>query len=109
MNKPNFTAQEIRDAYPNPRAFKNADTTGKCYCVGGAFAAYVYNIDLNEANEATRFPTESIIRLAAHKANPSLHGNLCEALVCDLVTANDEGNFERAWQCVQELLKIRKY
>jgi hypothetical protein len=103
MSKPNFTVQEIRDAYPTPVAFKHADDCN--YCVGGALVMFLANIIPADQHEEVRFPSEASIRAAVEKYNYNIPYEIVEYCVSKLVYRNDLGDFDIAWAEVDCLLK----
>jgi len=105
MSKINFDVRQIRDAYPNPVEYAKGDLSCS-YCVGGAFVMYVENLN-NEENlsELYRFPSEASLRVTCEKLNFSTDKDVIDAIVSEIVTQNDAGNFESAWNWLDNLIK----
>jgi len=100
--------EEIRKRYPNPvKAGGSVDPLS--YCTGGAVCLF--------ADLPVHFPLIHRLAEALRKLNPELssyvvkneHGwSKAASYALSIITANDAGDFERAWQLVGEALEWKK-
>lgn len=93
---------EIREKYPSPIRACQYNGLPECYCVGGALCL--------AAGMDQPFPDSSEILQAAKVYNKSL--SVCcseeyataKIMAERIVAQNDIGSFEKAWECLEELL-----
>ncbi len=93
------TVAEIRRQFPNPtRAPEQHQNRIGRYCVGGAFLLSLGGDILTDA-----FPGQS--QLAREFLRQGLCGGRdAYTIAYLLIHANDNGNFERAWELLEEVL-----
>jgi hypothetical protein len=75
------------------------------YCVLGALNLF---LDSNNNCSCHRFPSVAITLidgLPLSEANPKLTRDERCQYVTDIILANDEGDFDKAWQILDEALK----
>ncbi len=70
---------------------------GDC-CVGGAMQLEI------EPNNARPFPGTTSLAETLRKKNPRLDYETSQRAACKIITANDAGKFEDAWQIVEDAL-----
>ena len=95
---------EIKTRFPNPQRCQDDGLPNPVgYCVGGAFLMYLTGVQ-ESPDGNTRYPIEEHLVPALQNANPTLSEERAEILVVELLTENDNGNFDRAWEILEELL-----
>lgn len=101
MNHKELVA-EIRRRFPNPATYAhNADR--ECYCVGGAFMDY---IDHPRGRFPWRFPLRECLADALH-SHTGKSRRLCERFADRILADNDRGDFDSAWQGLEDALDPR--
>ena len=104
-----ITVENIRQAFPEPISYKDAQLHAPYYCVGGAFAMYVKDKTPDNLSEGERFPMNEQLLQLAIVINPTIEPTLALALIDEMTEHNDKGEFELAWLCLDQLLRIREY
>lgn len=90
-----ITAAEIRAKYPNPSACGVSHDESN-YCVGGALCQFL--------GEDYRFPLPGEMADRLGRINPSLNADRALEFGFEIMNANEEQNFDRAWQLLDEAL-----
>lgn len=90
-----MTVREIREKYPDPHSARTHWFEGE-YCVGGALCKSVYGPD------SVGMP-QSFFRVL-QTVNPRLDETAALNYEAAITEANDDFEFERAWQLLDEAL-----
>lgn len=90
--------KQARAKYPNPIKASKADCTD-CYCVGGAICR-VLGRDI-------AFPGSFALDSILTYANPNLRGIRGLDFARRIISANDKGKFEKAWELADEALNFK--
>jgi len=93
--QPKRLAERIREAYPNPVCYEGQVWSRKNYCV--LIAAHFFG----GSSTAEGYSG------ALEALNPKLEHKNAMKRGCDIAVANDSGNFERAWQLLDEALEAK--
>ena len=98
-----ITVEEIRARYPNPRAKGEIFRLGE-YCVGGALMLWLCDQRGCYAPIGYSFPNGDRLSWTLRMLNPAIDYALACSFSCDLIHANDTGDFEKAWRLLGEAL-----
>lgn len=89
------------------RAKFNAPCTSYCprgrYCVGGAFVLGFYGQQPDPI--LPTFPTIQQLANTIKAANPALEATEANIYACDVIIANDNREFDRAWSILEEAMQ----
>lgn len=96
----------IRDLYPNPVAMDRTTDPDQCYCVGGAICLYTNTT--SESGDVPTFPNEETLARALQSINDTLRARRAKDYAEDIINANDNGNFEDAWNIAREATEIEE-
>lgn len=96
-----FDARVIRALYPHPITARGLRLTERGYCVGGALQCYV---DGFEVPRGGTFPSPHTLSQVLSRANPRLNRFEARCLAGRITSANDTGDFEKAWDWLDEAL-----
>jgi len=103
--RPYIDVNEIRNAYPNPQRFQDGWGLWNSYCVGGAFQRFIGKEDdrCKKWVSLVGFPNEAeLTKWFMEFGIPDADAFLkAERLMSD----NDSGDFEGAWQALKEALE----
>lgn len=106
------TVSQLRKMYPQPKRASDKARTAGDYCVGGALCRYLAAIkpdtkftkhmqDRNLSVGSCSFPSVHTVAEALKIANPWISLDRANELAYDVITYNDRGNFEPAWDSLQ--------
>lgn len=96
-----FDARVIRALYPHPIPARCLRMTERGYCVGGALQCYVEG---REVPSGGAFPSPHTLSAVLRRANPRLNRFEARSLAGQITSANDTGDFAKAWERVEEAL-----
>ncbi|HKJ70321.1 MAG TPA: hypothetical protein VKA55_01015 [Gammaproteobacteria bacterium] len=96
-----FEARLIRALYPHPIPARCLRMTERGYCVGGALQCYVEG---REVPSGGAFPSPHTLSGVLCRANPRLNRFEARSLAGRITSANDTGDFDRAWDHLEEAL-----
>lgn len=96
-----FHARVIRALYPHPIPARCLRMTERGYCVGGALQCYV---DGFEVPRGGAFPSPQTLSRVLVRANPRLNRFEARHLAGQITSANDTGELDKAWECLDEAL-----
>lgn len=95
----------VRALYPNPIPARCLHLTERGYCVGGAVQCY---LDSKEIPWGGAFPSPHTLSAVLRRANPRLNRFEARTLAVQITSANDTGEFERAWEKAEEALTLHQ-
>ena len=98
-----ITVEDIRARYPKPRAKGQIFRPGE-YCVGGALLLWLCDRHGFCAPNAYLFPNGNLLSRTLQMVNPAIDHALACCFSCYLISANDSGDFEKAWRLLGEAL-----
>ncbi|HKJ86908.1 MAG TPA: hypothetical protein VKA48_00105 [Gammaproteobacteria bacterium] len=98
-----YDIRAIRSMYPHPMPARCLHLTERGYCVGGAIQCYV---DRKEVPFGGAFPSPHTLSAVLRRANPRLNRFEARTLAGQITSANDTGEFERAWERAREALTL---
>lgn len=100
-------ADEIRKAFPNPSSGSSYHTP-RGYCVGGAFLNWInYSISPEfSTKELHSFPPINIVSRALQLTNPNLSKVQYDDFARNIISYNDEGEFDKAWMELERAFSI---
>jgi hypothetical protein len=96
-----FDARVIRALYPHPIPARCLRMTDRGYCVGGALQCYVEG---REVPRGGAFPSPHTLSAVLRRANPRLNRFEARSLAGQITSANDTGDFDKAWERLEEAL-----
>jgi hypothetical protein len=96
-----FDARVIRALYPHPIPARCLRMTERGYCVGGALQCYVEG---REVPHGGAFPSPHTLSGVLRRANPRLNRFEARSLAGQITSANDTGQFDKAWERMEEAL-----
>ena len=100
MTRKRLSVTAIRAKYPNPvTASPGRDSDVDAYCVGGAFCRFTGCVLAFPLPYHLAFELERHARVDLSRA---------EQYAGDIIRANDDGDFERAWMLLDEVLQTRR-
>ncbi|MEF8792398.1 hypothetical protein [Thiohalorhabdus sp.] len=91
----------IRALYPHPIPSRCLRLTDRGYCVGGALQCYVEGFEVPRGGA---FPSPQTLSRVLSRANPRLSRFEARRLAGRITSANDTGDFDQAWDCLDEAL-----
>lgn len=103
MNKP-VTMEAIRAFYPRPKNATKPYMAGELnvgYCVGGALCKYIGHTEAN-------FPIVAVLADCLMEANPELDEHDAMSYALDIVTHNDNDDFDAAWEVLHRALSVKE-
>ncbi|MFA9460185.1 hypothetical protein [Thiohalorhabdus methylotrophus] len=98
-----YDVRAIRSMYPHPMPARCLHLTERGYCVGGAIQCYV---DRKEVPFGGAFPSPHTLSAVLRRANPRLNRFEARTLAGQITSANDTGEFDRAWDRAKEALSL---
>lgn len=105
MHQP-ITVEKIRAMYPDPVISSKGIENGR-YCVGGALCLYT-GIESRIPMTATLANRLRVINPALWDKTPRTLKDMGSTYAFQIITANDDGDFEKAWQLLGEALTFSK-
>ena len=96
-----YDVRAIRAMYPHPVPARCLRFTERAYCVGGALQCFVEQMEVPRGGA---FPSPHSLSAVLRKANPHLNRFEARALAGQITSANDTGDFQRAWERLEESL-----
>jgi len=96
-----YDVRAIRAMYPHPVPARCLRFTERAYCVGGALQCFV---EQTEVPQGGAFPSPHSLSAVLRKANTRLNRFEARALAGQITSANDTGDFQRAWERLGEAL-----
>ena len=102
MQLTRLTIAAIRAAYPEPRQAWHDPSPGHTgdYCVGGAFC-----LSSGIWSAGKTFPSPSDLAQTFELMIPTLSAEQAFDYAKEIIDANDEGQFEEAWEILGEMLE----
>lgn len=91
-----ITVEQIKQQYPYPVRFADSELTDRAYCIGGAIC-HVTGTHVN-------FPRINQLAIALIDLNPHLDWYDAPGYASLIITENDAGMFESAWETVNVAL-----
>ena len=88
----------IRALYPHPMPARCLHLTERGYCVGGAIQCF---LDRKEVPFGGAFPSVETLSAVLRRANPYLHRREAKILARKITSANDDGEFDQAWELAE--------
>jgi len=101
-----LTVEKVKEKYHSPIPFRDRFLYGMracTYCVGGALMKYLRDINLISSSENFPLPTSLIMALSSIR--PLKYSYTYNELTYALIMANDTGDFDKAWEYVDKILK----
>ena len=96
-----ITVKQLKEKYPNPIPARCLHITEKGYCVGGTLQC---ELDNKEVPFGGAFPSPHTLASVLYRANPHLNRFEARTLAGKITSANDTGEFERAWGYLERAL-----
>lgn len=94
-------ARVIRALYPHPIPARCLRMTDRGYCVGGALQCYVEGFEVPWGGA---FPSPQTLSRVLARANPRLNRFEARRLAGQITSANDTGDYDKAWDRLDEAL-----
>lgn len=96
-----YDIRVIRSLYPHPIPARCLRMTERGYCVGGAVMCYLEGVEVPQGGA---FPSPHTLASVLRRANPRLNRFEARTLAGQITSANDTGDFAKAWERAAEAL-----
>ncbi len=96
-----YDIRVIRSLYPNPIPARCLRMSERGYCVGGAVMCYLEGMEVPRGGA---FPSPHTLAAVLRQANPRLNRFEARTLASQITSANDTGDFAKAWARAEEAL-----